>query len=63
MSISELGHQFSIFDVPNSDEAAIISWDNWLEGTIVEGKGDWELVGRLDLFLGFEEPEVQFTRA
>ena len=63
MCISKLGHELPIFKIPDSNKAAIIGGDNTFECTIVECKGDGELMRRLDLFLGFEEPLVDLSRA
>jgi|TARA_B110001450_G_C17408120_1_gene394574 hypothetical protein len=63
MSVSELGHEMSIFNVPHGNETTIISRDYGLKLTIVESEGNWEFVRSFDLFLSLEEPQVNLSRA
>ena len=62
MSVTKLGHEMTIFDVPHCDETSIISRDDGLELTVIESEGYWELVRSFDFFLSLEEPQVDLSR-
>jgi hypothetical protein len=56
MSITELRHQLSSFNVPDRNETSIVSGHHSLKFCVIESEGDRILVAGLDLFLSFEEP-------
>jgi hypothetical protein len=56
MSITELRHQLSSFNVPDRNETSIVSGHHSLKFCVIERERDRVLVAGLDLFLSLEEP-------
>ena len=59
----ELAHQFTVLDIPDGDEARIITTDDRIEVLIITGEAHGSFMTGLDLLLGLERPEHDVDRA